>query len=108
MSQYNQWHNPSMQLCPLLNTMSKVNFPIYSVFALGGHFSPEFKNSLKPVCYHDSLGLLIRRDSFNCLVIFNNTKGQHSAQPWHHTGLSVFALKFCSLVVRNGKSSRVL
>lgn len=32
--------NPSVQLCPPLHTASKVNLPVYSVFALGGHFSP--------------------------------------------------------------------
>lgn len=32
--------NSSVQLCPPLHTASKVNLPVYSVFALGGHFSP--------------------------------------------------------------------
>jgi len=63
-----------MQLCPLLDSTSEVNLPIYAVFALEATFLCEYKNSLNPCCYHDSLRLLIRGDRFNRLVIFNNAE----------------------------------
>lgn len=92
---------------------ARLTSPFIQCLPLEATFLHEFENSLNPGCCHDSLGLLMRKDSLIVWVYLIIQKGQHGTQPpppssTRGSSSPTFTLEFCSLVARGGKSSGVL
>lgn len=60
---------------------ARLTSPFIQCLPLEATFLHEFENSLNPGCCHDSLGLLMRKDSLIVWVYLIIQKGQHGTQP---------------------------